>query len=151
MNVVRYRPRVRHPFHDLVGLGNEMEKWFDFPFSGESLPAERAAWRPAVDVYEEKGELVVKADLPGLSKDDIDVEVEDDVLTLKGTRQEENESEEGGHYRCERASGAFERTFRLPAGVDASKIKAAFKDGVLTIRLPKAEEAKPRKIKIGLN
>jgi HSP20 family protein len=103
---------------------------------------------PVVDVFEEKDDIVVKAELPGIEKDNIEVNVSDHHLTIKGEKKKEEEVKQEDYYRCERSYGAFLRTLELPADVKADKVKAAFKDGVLEVRLPKTEEAKAREIKI---
>jgi HSP20 family protein len=103
---------------------------------------------PAVDVYEEKDDIVVKAELPGMDKDQIVVEISGSELILKGEKSKEEKVEEGNYYRCERSYGAFRRSVGLPTDVEADKIKAAFKNGVLEVRLPKTEKAKAREIKI---
>ena len=117
-------------------------------FNGNSLGS--AAWAPAVDVYDHKDSLVIKADLPGLTQKDIDVSVEDDILRIKGQKKQEQEVKEDNYYRLERAYGSFERSFSLPVSVDAAKIKAAYKDGVLQLTLPKKEQPKPKQIKVDI-
>ncbi|CUQ65903.1 Hsp20/alpha crystallin family protein [Candidatus Nitrospira inopinata] len=110
------------------------------------------AWRmPAIDVYEEKDTVVVKAELPGMSKDDIEVTLTGDTLTLKGEKKEEHETREGDYYRRERSYGSFARTVELPCEVKQDEIKASFKDGVLDIRLPKTEEAKKKSIAVKID
>jgi HSP20 family protein len=113
--------------------------WRQWP---ESLEA------PALDVYEEKGDLVVKAEIPGLTKDEIDISLEENILTIKGERKKEEEVKEDDYYRCERTFGAFSRSIELPANVKTDKVNASFKDGVLEIRLPKVEEAKKNVVKV---
>ena len=111
--------------------------WLDFwrP-QGVSLEA------PAIDVYEDKDDLVVKAEIPGLLKDELDVSVTGRMLTVKGEKKKEEEINEKDYYRCERAFGSFSRTVELPVEVKTDHIKASFKNGVLEIRLPKTEEAR---------
>jgi HSP20 family protein len=104
-------------------------------------------WLPPVDILEKGDDLLIRAELPGVKIEDLDVRVEDDVLHLQGQRQE-TEVEEGRSYRRERSYGAFARSFSLPTTVDAAKIRAQLRQGVLEIVLPKAEEAKPRKVEI---
>jgi len=103
---------------------------------------------PVVDVYEEKDEVVVKADLPGLDKNDIEVNISDSELTLKGGKKKAEEIKEENFYRRERSYGAFLRTVELPCEVQADKVKASFKNGVLEVRVPKTEEAKTKTIKV---
>ena len=114
------------------------------PASGARLDT----WSPSVDVHEEEGAFIFTADLPGLKKSALDVTVEDNVLTVSGERSLETEVEENAFRRIERSFGKFSRRFSLPSDVDAANVAAAFKDGVLTIRVPKSETAKPQKIKI---
>jgi len=105
-------------------------------------------WSPAVDSYETENELVLKADLPDVKKEDIEVHVENQTLTLKGERRFEKDDSVRGHHRLERAYGTFERSFTVPSSVDSEKVAAEYKNGVLTVRLPKKEAAKPRQVKI---
>lgn len=106
------------------------------------------AWSPAVDILEKGDDLVIRAELPGVDRDAIDVHVEDGTLVLRGEREREEEVRDEQAYRLERAYGGFVRSFRLPETVDAAKIRATYKDGVLEITLPKAEERKPKRIAI---
>ena len=106
------------------------------------------AWRPAVDIFERGEDLVIRAELPGIDKDAINIRVEDNRLVLSGERKSESEMTEENTYRIEREYGTFLRTFNLPKTVDAGRIVASYKDGILEIVLPKAEEAKPKKIEI---
>ena len=146
MAVERWRQRglARSPFRELA---REMEETF-----GRFFPAwseERAyAWMPAVDMVEEKDEIVVKADLPGLDQKDIEVTVHDGTLTIRGERKEEKEEKKDDYYYAERSSGTFMRSLPLPKGVDADKVKATFKKGVLEVHLPKAKDAKGKAIEI---
>lgn len=103
---------------------------------------------PALDVYEEKDDLILKAEIPGLSKDDIDITIEGNTLTIKGEKKKEEEIKEEDYYRCERTFGAFSRSIDLPTEVKADKVNASFKNGVLEIRLPKTEEAKKNVVKV---
>ena len=105
-------------------------------------------WVPAVDIHENENELVVKADLPDLKFEDIDVRMENGTLTLRGERKFENKSDKGGYHRLERGYGQFERSFALPETVDPEHVHAAYKDGTLTVTFPKKEVAKPRQIKV---
>jgi len=116
----------------------------------EEMPlAERAwGWSPSVDISETDGNVQIKAELPGLEAKDIDVDVSGDMLTLRGEKKMEEEKEEERYYYRERYSGSFQRSFRLPSGVESDKVDAEFKNGVLTINIPKSEEAKQKKIEI---
>lgn len=107
-----------------------------------------ASWAPAVDIRETETEFVAMVELPGLSKDDIDVSLEDNVLSISGQRKMEKVSENDTYHRLERSYGAFQRAFSLPKGVDTTKVNAKFKDGLLSLTLPKSEEVKPRKISV---
>ncbi|NOY78434.1 MAG: Hsp20/alpha crystallin family protein [Calditrichaeota bacterium] len=148
MAIVRWRPAG-----DLLGIRDEMNRLFDDFFGSlpEKFGAETGAegvWMPAVDISETEHDLVVTAELPGVKKDDIKLSVQDNMLTIKGEKKQQKETKDENYHRIERTYGAFQRTFTLPAIVDASKIKATFKDGVLKIRLPKREEAKTKEIPI---
>jgi HSP20 family protein len=108
-------------------------------------------WAPPMDLVEADDHFVLKADLPGLADDDVNIEVQDGTLTISGERKSETEKREKGWYRVERSFGRFSRSLTLPEGVDAEKIEASFDKGVLEIRIPKPEERKPRRIEIGAN
>jgi HSP20 family protein len=135
------------PFRDITTLRDEMNRLFTRTL-GEGGSA-GTAWTPAVDIFDAAEAIVLKAELPGLSPDDIDIEVDDNVLTLKGERRFEEKVEEGRYYRVERAYGSFQRSVTLPQGVKPDEITANFENGVLTVRVPKADEVKPRKIAVG--
>ena len=121
--------------------------WGDWPL--RSADAESfVAWRPAVDVRENEEALTIQVELPGLSKEDIGISLEDNVLTLTGERKLENHENKDNYHRVERQYGRFSRSFRLPATVQTDKADASFKDGLLTLVLPKTEESKPRQIQI---
>jgi HSP20 family protein len=112
-------------------------------------PASTTTWSPAVDIFETDGEIVVKAEVPGMDRKDISLHLENNVLTLKGERRFEKEAKEENYHRIERSYGGFSRAFSIPAMVDEDKIRADYKDGVLKIALPKKEQAKPKQIRIG--
>jgi HSP20 family protein len=146
MAVERWRPRglARSPFRELA---REMEDAFGRFFP--SWSEERSyAWMPAVDMVDEKDEIVVKADLPGLDQKDIEVTVQDGTLMIRGERKEEKEEKKEGYYYAERSYGTFVRSLTLPTGVEADKVKASFAKGVLEVHLPKAKEAKGRTIEV---
>jgi HSP20 family protein len=107
-------------------------------------------WRPIVDIYDTEKGIVINAELPGVSRDDITVDVKENILTLKGERKINEEVTEENYYRKERCSGKFERAFTLPNTIDPAKITANFKDGVLKVEIPKPEERKPKQIKINV-
>ncbi len=148
MSLIRWRPT-----RDLLNIRDEVNRLFDNFFTG--LPERRRGllegeWAPSVDVAETDNEVVVTAELPGVKQDDVDITITDDVLTLKGEKKEEKEVKEKNYHRIERSYGSFQRSVSLPAGVQADKAKATYKDGVLHITVPKAEEAKPKQIKINV-
>ncbi len=134
------------PFRDITTLRDEMNRLFTRTL-GEGAAA-GSAWTPAVDIFDQADAILLKAELPGLTPDDIDIEVDDNVLTVKGERRFEDKVEEGRYYRLERAYGHFQRSLTLPQGVKADDISASFDAGVLTVTVPKAEEVKPRKIAV---
>ncbi len=124
---------------------------FDSFFNDANLPRlfnEKETWVPKIDVSETEKEIVVKAEVPGINKEDIDVTLTDGLLTLRGERKMENEDKKENFHLIERRFGSFSRTLRIPADVDATNIDASYKDGVLTVTVPKPETAQPRKIEI---
>ena len=134
-----------------------MERLFGNLFTGRVHPLFSESWwsgksmgslEPALDLYEEKDQMVVKAELPGMTKDDIQISVSDNVLTIKGEKKQEEEDTGKDYYRSKRTYGAFFRTVPLPAEINADKVQATFKNGVLEIRLPKSEAAKKKEIKV---
>ena len=139
-------------FGRLFGLRDELDRLFETSFGdGTGGPQLRGVWNPAVDVYEDKDNVIVKAELPGLKREDIEVSLHDGVLGLSGERKSGEKSDEAGTHRTERFVGRFQRTFTLPARVDATKVTALYQDGVLTVTLPKLEEAKPKHIEVKVN
>ncbi len=136
----------RDPFHGLFDRVFD-NSWNDSDYVPDG-EAGRRTWLPAVDIYENDESFVATADLPGLRKDDIDVSIEDNVLTVSGERKFEKSEDDGTFRRVERAYGTFRRSFALPRGVDSAKVEARFEDGVLTLTLPKSEVAKSRKITV---
>ena len=107
-----------------------------------------SSWTPAVDITEQENEYLVKVELPGIDKDGVRIMLESNVLTIRGEKKQDQETKTDGYHRLERAYGTFQRSFRLPSTVRVDKIDAVYKDGVLTIMLPKAEEAKPKQIEV---
>lgn len=138
------------PFRDLNVLQERMNRLFED--AGRSLrsdePASTTMWSPAVDIYETEGEIVVKAELPGVDRKDIHLHLENNVLTIRGERRFEKETKEDNYHRIERSYGGFSRSFSIPTTVDEEKIHADYKDGVLKVVLPKKEQAKPKQIQI---
>lgn len=138
------------PFRDLDVLQDRMNRLFDDAGRGwRTEPASTTTWSPSVDIFETEGEIVVKAELPGMDRKDVVLNLENNVLTLKGERRFEKETKEENYHRIERSYGSFSRAFSIPATVDEEKIRADYKDGVLKIVLPKKEQAKPKQIRIG--
>ena len=138
------------PLRGLQTLKDRMDRIFEgtVPCSRGGSDILQGAWAPAVDIYENDGELVVEAELPGLEKGDIEVNVDDGVLTLKGERKLSKETKEENYHRVERSYGTFTRSFTLPDTVDAEKISAKHKDGVLRVSLLKKPEAKPKVVDV---
>jgi HSP20 family protein len=139
------------PYRDLMAVRDEMNRVFNDAF-GRGSTDESAwfsgAWSPPVDIYETDDALVMKAELPGLSKDDIHIEMKDNTLVIRGERKREDEVKEGGYHRTERVYGAFQRSFLLPTTVDQEKVRASYKDGVLELRLTKVQAAQPKRIAV---
>ena len=152
MSLVRWQPRTllrARPGRDVDSFGNEMERLFDWAFSDVDSGRWNRPMVPAVDVTEEDNRYVVHADLPGLTKDDIEITYQDGCLTLKGEKKiEKKEEKEGRVYYRERFEGKFGRNIQLPEKIDADKIEASFKDGVLELVLPFTPEAQPKRIQI---
>jgi HSP20 family protein len=132
----------------LTDLRDEIDRLFEAPLARTS---EFLGWTPAFDVYEDKDNFTVKAELPGMKREDINVSLHDGNLIISGERQAEAHNEGTEVYRSERFFGKFQRAVSLPTTVAADKIKAAYKDGVLTVTLPKAEEAKPKQIEVNVS
>ena len=150
MAIVRWRDPISNPLADLVSLGDRVNRLFEdnfFDFGGGQTMSRLA---PAVDIVERQGEIVISADLPGIDQKDIDVEIHDGILTIRGEKKDETKTEEGGYCRCERTYGRFERSFALPVRVNADAVKASYKRGVLEVQLPIAEEAKAKKVDIAI-
>jgi len=125
----------------------EFDRLFGSLFEGRGREVQR--WVPAMDLVEADDHFVLKADLPGLAEDDVAIEVQENVLTISGSRETEHERKEQGWYRLERSYGSFSRSLTLPDGVDADRVEAKFDRGVLEVTIPKPEERKPRRISIG--
>lgn len=141
------------PVRELNTLQSEMNRLFNTLFdtpTSENGGGTLRRWIPAMDLVETDEDFVLRADLPGLSEGDVNIELDDNVLTVSGQRKSEHEERNEGYYRVERASGSFSRSLTLPEGVDPEKIKASFDSGVLEVRIPKPEERKPRKVAISV-
>ena len=144
MNIVRY-----DPFRELRSLQDEMTRLFSgvMPANREDFMA-AGAWNPSVDIFEDKDRLILEAELPGMKREDFDISVENNVLTLRGERKFEKKAEGDNYHRVERSYGSFTRSFTLPQTVSAEGATADFDNGVLRVSLPKREETKARKIEI---
>ena len=142
MNLVVRDPLLK----EFNGLSNNLSRLFGT--QREKNQNFLGAWSPVVDIYDKGIDVVLHAEIPGLRKEDIDVHVENNVLTIRGKKKRNEKVNEDGYFRSERAYGSFSRSFSLPNNVDEAKIHAEYKEGVLTLRLPKAEEAKPRQIEV---
>jgi HSP20 family protein len=147
MAIVRWEP-----LREFATLQNEMNRLFgsvfDTPAQGNGGTLRR--WMPAMDLVETGDHFVLRADLPGLSEEDVNIEVEERVLTISGERKAEQVENKDGYHRVERAFGTFSRSLTIPEGVNAEAVSASFDRGVLEVRIPKPEERKPRKISIGV-
>jgi len=144
MAIIRYSPFTGlEPFPGLTAFQDTMNRLFAEP---NGRP-----WVPPVDIVENENELVLKADVPDIKFEDIDVKIENGTLTLRGERKAEKASENGGWHRMERSYGSFERAFTLPESVDPEHVKADYKNGTLRVTLPKKEIAKPRQVKVEVN
>jgi HSP20 family protein len=148
MAIVRWEP-----LRELTSLQNEMNRLFstafDAPSNGNGSALRR--WMPAMDLVETDDHFVLTADLPGMTEADVNIEVDDRVLTVSGERKANHEASQDGYHRVERAFGSFSRSLTLPKGVNAEAVEANFEHGVLEIRIPKPEQPKPRKITIAAN
>jgi HSP20 family protein len=148
MAIVRWEP-----FRDLMTTQREFDRLFKeafSPFFGEGGLSTRT-WAPPVDIYETENDIVLKAELPGIDPKDVEVRVEDSTLYLRGERKFEKEVKDEDYHRVERSYGSFARSFSLPNSINTEKVKAEYKDGLLTLTLPKREEAKPKTIKIDVS
>ena len=153
MSIIRYQvPQLSNwsSFDRLSSLRDEVNRLFDFSWPSRDSGL-FSGWSPALDVFDDKDNLVVKAELPGLKKEEINVSIHDGVLTLSGERKRETEKKEGETFRSERYFGKFQRSVTLPTAVDSNKVNATYKDGILTVELPKAEEAKPKQIAVSVS
>ncbi len=139
------------PFRGLSTLQDQMNRLFeDTLFRGRSDESALTTWAPAVDIYETENALVVKADLPDVNEKDLDIQVENNILTIRGERKFERDVKEDNYLRVERAYGSFSRSFSLGNTVNTEAIKAEYRDGVLTLTIPKREEAKPKQVKVSV-
>ena len=144
MQLTRSR-RNNDYFYPLHRMRDQLNRFFDVSDGGEDL---MAGWAPALDIQEKKDELIVRAEVPGMKKEDINVSLDDNQLVISGEKRCDTELNDAGGYRSECFYGRFHRSIPLPFGVNQKKIKAGYKDGVLTVHLPKSDEAKPRQIQV---
>lgn len=153
MSLVRWNPsRELAAFPtDILNMQREVNKMFNSFFRGDTqddgslIPS---VWTPAVDVAEHENQYIVKVELPGVTKDDVKITMQQNVLTIRGEKKQETETKDSNFHRVERSYGSFQRSFSLPTHVKNEKIEASYKDGILTVTLPKAEEAKPKQIEV---
>jgi HSP20 family protein len=146
MDLIRW-----NPLNEMVSLRERLNRLFDdsfFPTDWNKDDVAMAIWSPAIDMLEKNDHLVIKAELPGIEKKDISLDLKEGVLTLKGERKHENEVQDGNFYRREMSYGKFQRSFRLPADVDPEKITAELENGLLTIEVPKPEQSRPKQITV---
>lgn len=137
------------PIRELDSLQGDMNRLFDRFFEGRTANGTSRRWIPAMDLVETEDHLVLRGDLPGMTEDDINIEIKDSVLTVSGERKAESEEKGEGYHRVERAFGSFSRSLSLPQGIDPEKVEAGFDKGVLEVRIPKPAEAKPTRVQIG--
>jgi HSP20 family protein len=137
------------PFRELSSLQTEMNRLFNAAFDTPPGNGGARRWTPAMDLVETDEHFVLRADLPGMTESDVNIELEDNILTISGERKAEREEKGEGFYRVERSFGSFSRALTLPKGIDPEGVKAEFHNGVLELRVPKPEQRKPRKITIG--
>jgi len=138
------------PFHGVTTLQDQINRLFNEAFDRTSEEGSLTTWAPAVDIYETEHELVVKADIPDIKPDELDIRVENNILTIRGERKFEKKVKDDNYLRVERSYGSFSRSFSLANTVNAEAIKADYKNGVLTLSIPKREEAKPKQIKVNV-
>lgn len=147
MALVRWRNRAGlRPWNPLGELEGHMDRLFS-DFAGD-LSWHGGEWMPAIDVKESDNTYTLEADLPGVKKEDVELTIVDNVVTIKGERKREEQVEENGYHRVERSHGSFQRSFTFPEGFDGGNVKAHYENGVLRVTLPKREEAKPKRIEV---
>jgi len=155
MSLIRYQnPELTtwSPFDRLATLREEMNRLLDGNMAAFSRDSGLfSGWNPALDVYQDKDSVYVTVEVPGMKKEEIDISLHEGMLTISGERKQESEVKEGDTFRSERFFGRFHRTVTLPTMVDGSRVKATYKEGVLTVELPKAEEAKPKQIQVNIS
>jgi HSP20 family protein len=137
------------PVRDLDSFQSDFNRLFDSFFGARPGSEAGRRWMPAMDLVETDDHLILRADLPGLDQDNVEIELKDDVLTISGERKAEHEDRQDGFHRIERSYGAFARSLTLPKGIDADQVQAEFEKGVLEVRIPKPAERKPHRVQIG--
>ncbi len=137
-------------FRNFSAFQDQLNRIVESSLKGSPDNSALTTWAPAVDIYETENDLVLKADLPEVAENDIDIRVENNMLTIRGERKLEESVKEDNYLRVERAYGSFSRSFSLPTTVDTESIKANYKNGVLTVELPKRAESKPKQVKINV-
>lgn len=148
MTIVRW-----DPFRNMSTLQDRINRIFEETASRSrdyDVEVSQCDWRPVVDIYDSEKAIIINAELPGVTRDSITLDVKENILTLKGERKSDEEASKENYYRMERCFGTFERAFTLPSTVDPAKISANFKDGILKIEIPKPEEKKPKQISINV-
>jgi HSP20 family protein len=145
LNITRW-----DPFGNFSTLQEQMNRLFEDSYRGRSDDSALTAWAPAVDIYETENELVLKADLPDINEKDLDIRVENNMLIIRGERKFEQKVEQDNYLRVERSYGSFSRSFALPNSVNTEAIKAEYRNGVLTVEMPKRAESKPKQVKIAV-
>jgi len=155
MNIIRYQTPNSPMWPSMdrwANLRSDLDTLLELPFWGGSSRQSQlsSGWTPALDLYQNNDNIVAVVELPGLRKEDIEISLQDGTLIISGERKDET-TPENGATRMERYTGKFRRSISLPTRVDANKVNATYKDGILTVTLPKAEEAKPKQIQINLN
>jgi HSP20 family protein len=148
MTLVRWQPKRDLALDPLRGFDRDMDRFFGWALGNRLGDLGNGSWAPALDLVEKDDHFEAMMDLPGLSKDDVELTVTNNQLFIRGERKHESEKKGEGYYHCERVHGRFERTISLPSDIDAEKVEATFKNGVLEVRIPKTEKAKSRQISI---
>ncbi len=155
MSLIKWRKNNSNdPLFGLLSVQSDLDRLFSLSLFDDvagKVGIFKNTFSPELDVYDDKDNLIIKADLPGIKQDKVNIEVVDDILTIRGEKKQEVERKDKNCYRFERAYGSFSRSIALPKYIDASKTKASFKDGVLELIIPKTEEAKEKRIKIDIN
>jgi HSP20 family protein len=153
MSIVRWNPGrdlLTFPA-DIIDMQRDVNRVFDNFFRGGLLTDDStgtSAWMPAVDIEEREDAYHVKAELPGVNKDDVKITLQENILTIRGEKKQEREAKDAHVHRVERSYGSFQRSFTLPTSVKQGAVDASFKDGILSVTLPKAEESKPKQIEV---